>query len=135
VYAKDSGNFEHDESPLTRKVKSFHYMLSLNERGDIVGGHYYRDSARIDFLWVPLCPKQSGERGNEAGNPHVDVAKVMAIWRQSVPKETRRQWLIVDPAEEDRAVEIPDPTRILPRNIRIVPPSITTASRDDDGAS
>lgn len=132
VYAKDSEDSEHDESPDIRRVKSFHYMLNLNERGDIVGGYYFRDSDKIDFLWVPLCPKRSGEKGNEAGNPYIDVDKVLAIWRKSVSRETRRQWLIVDPAEEDRAVEVSDPTRILPRNIKIVPPTLTADSLDGD---
>jgi hypothetical protein len=132
AYAKDTEDFEHEESPEIRRTKSFHYMLNLNERGDIVGGYYFRDSDRIDFLWIPLSPKQSGDEGNEAGNPHVDVAKVLAIWRKSVPRETRRQWLIADPYEEDRAVVVPDPTRVLPRNIKIVPRAMTADARDGE---
>ena len=129
-YAKDTEDREYDKSPRDHKSKSFHYMLQLDARGDIVGGYYYRDSDRIDFVWVPWKPKKSGEAGNERGNPYVDVSQVMEIWRKSVSREVRRRWLIVDLAEEDRAVEVADPSRILPRNIRIVPPERTADSTD-----
>lgn len=120
-YAKDTDDREHNRSPRLHKQKSFHYMLELNGEGEIVGGYYYNDSERIDFVWVPLDPKQSGEEGNERGNPHIDVAQVMEIWRQSVPREVRRRWLTVDPFARDRTVEVSDPTKLLPRGIRIVP--------------
>ncbi len=125
LYAKDSEDREFDKSPRMHKMKSLHYMLHLDDRGNIVGGYYFGDSDRIDFVWVPLQPKQPGEKGNEAGNPHLDITEVMDIWRQSVPRAARRKWLIVDLADKDRAVEVEDPSRILPRNIRIVPPSRT----------
>ncbi len=130
LFAKDTADQEYDQSPRKQAQKSFHYMLELNTRGDIVGGYYFGDSDRIDFVWVPMSPKQSGEEGNEGGNPHVDVSKVMEIWRQSVSRDVRRQWLIVDPTEQDRAVEVADPTRILPRNIRIVPSTRTAEAND-----
>lgn len=37
------------------------------------------NSARIDMLWVPLRPKAAGEKGNERGNPHIDIDEVLAI--------------------------------------------------------
>ncbi len=131
VYAKDSEDDEYDESPHIRGVKSFHYMLHLNSRGEIVGGYYFNDSDRIDFVWIPLSPKGPGRQGNEAGNPHLDVEKVLTIWRKSVSTETRRKWLIIDPVEQDRAVEVDDPNEILPRNIRIVPAARTARATDD----
>lgn len=132
MFARDSEDREFDKSPRLHGMKSFHYMLNLNPRGDIVGGYYFDDSDRIDFVWVPLRPKPSGEKGNENGNPHVDVAKVLAIWRKSVSRVDRRQWLIVDLGEEDRAVEVADPSRILPRNIRIVPATRTRIAETTD---
>lgn len=127
-YAKDSVDREYDKSPELRKGKSFHYALELNARDEIVGGYYYRDSDRIDFVWVPLKPKPSGEDGNDRGCPHLDVDTVLAIWRQSVPVQLRRSWMIVDPAHKDRSLVVPDPSRMLPRNIRIVPPAIPLQS-------
>jgi hypothetical protein len=138
-YVKDSVDREFDKSPKLRKTKSFHYGLELNGRGEIVGGYYYNDSDRIDFVWVPLKPKRSGEPGNEQGNPHLDVDKVLAIWRQSVPVHQRRMWMIVDPADKDRSLVVPDPSRMLPRRIRIVPPPIPleaiVTSQDVQGSS
>ena len=133
-YAKDTEDREFDKSPPVRKIMKFHYMLNLNDRGEIVGGYYFDDSALIDFVWVPLSPRASGDEGNENGNPHIDVEKILAIWRKSVPTEARRQWLIVDPTKKDRVVEVADPTRLLPRNIRIVPP-IHTANRETSEAT
>jgi hypothetical protein len=75
--------------------------LDLNSRGEITGGVFYQNSARIDMLWIPLHPKPSGQPGHERGNPHIDVETILGIWRDSVPEETRRTWLIADPAAED----------------------------------
>ena len=105
-------------------------MLHLDARGDIVGGYYFGDSDRIDFVWVPLSPKQAGEEGNEIGNPYLDVSQVLNLWRKSVPRNERRQWVIVDLAEKDRAVEVADPSRIIPLRVRIVPPARTAESTD-----
>lgn len=121
MHVKDSEDQEYDVSPEIHAMKSFHYMLQLNSRGEIIGGEYFRDSDKIDFIWIPLQPKAAGEPGNEGGNPHLDVAKVLSIWRRSVSKEARRNWLVVDPLPEDRVVEVADPLAILPQNIRIVP--------------
>ncbi len=106
TYARETQG-EYQRSPRIHRVKYFHYRLDLNEQGEIVGGEYYSDSSRIDMLWVPLRPKASGQPGHERGNPYIDVETILAIWRDSVPAETRRQWLIVDPAEKDR---LADPT-------------------------
>jgi hypothetical protein len=104
-YAKDSRG-EYQQSPRIKYVKYFHYVLDLNASGEIVGGQFYRDSSLIDMLWVPLQPKQGGTPGNERGNPYVDVDRVLAIWRASVPQDVRNQWLVVDPPKEDRLANI-----------------------------
>lgn len=98
---------EMNKSPRLNQTTYFHYALTLNERGEIIGGRYYGDGARIDMLWTPLKPIQGGQKGNERGNPHVNVKEVLAIWRDSVPKELRDKWLNIDPTDEDR-VELPE---------------------------
>ncbi len=100
AYAKDS-NGEWDESPRIKRVKYFHYILDLDTRGRIVGGYFLRDSNMIDMLWVPLRPKLSGQKGNESGNPYVNVDTVLSIWRESVPEDTRSKWATVDAASPD----------------------------------
>ncbi len=104
VYAT-STNYEMQRSPRWSKQMYFHYALGLDEEGRITGGGYYGDSARIDMLWAPLNPVQAGEKGNERGNPHIDVKEVLAIWRESVPEELRKKWWNIDPADEDRILE------------------------------
>ena len=54
------------------------------------------------MLWMPLRPKSGGEKGNERGNPHINIDEVLAIWRESVPAELRSAWTHVDPALQDR---------------------------------
>jgi hypothetical protein len=93
---------EFDESPRNRQEKYFHYTLDLNDKGEITGGTYLSDSDQIDMLWAPLNPVQGGKKGNELGNPYLDVKEVLAIWRESVPAEIRNKWLNIDPAEIDR---------------------------------
>ncbi|MDA1052430.1 MAG: hypothetical protein O3C40_18380 [Planctomycetota bacterium] len=106
AYAKDTrGEFQ--ESPLNKAQKYFHYYLNLDGEGNIVGGNFYRDSSRIDMLWIPLSPKESGQPGHERGNPHIKVDTILSIWRDSVPEETRKQWLVIDQPEADRVKEIP----------------------------
>jgi hypothetical protein len=97
-------NREYNKGPKVHRKMSFHYLLNLNEQGDVTGGRYYGDSQRIDMLWTPLRPAQGGEEGNERGNPHVDVKEVLAIWRESVDKELRDQWLNINPTAEDRVI-------------------------------
>lgn len=93
------------KSPRESETKYFHYSLTLDDDGQVVGGRYYGDSARIDMLWTPLQPVQGGQKENELGNPHVDVKEVLAIWRESVSPELRSKWLNIDPPEEDRIEE------------------------------
>jgi len=104
AYAKSS-NSEYDQSPHIEAIMYFHYVLDLNEQGEITGGEYYGDSARVDMLWSPQKPVQGGEKGNEMGNPHVNVKEVLAMWRESVPEDLRGKWFNIDPTDEDRIVE------------------------------
>jgi hypothetical protein len=104
AYAKSS-NSEYNQSPRLKAIKYFHYILDMNEEGEITGGEYYRDSARVDMLWTPQKPVQGGEEGNKLGNPHVDVKEVLAIWRESVPEDVRSKWFNIDPTDEDRILE------------------------------
>jgi len=112
-YAKDSRG-EYQRSPRIEYRKFFNYALELDADGDIVGGYFYRGSSMIDLLWVPVRPKQSGKQGNERGNPHVDVDQVLAIWRASVPQETRKKWPVIDPPKEDRFVKFAGYTALVP---------------------
>jgi hypothetical protein len=104
VHYTKSTNREYHRSRHIKALMGFHYMLHLNDAGEIVGGQYYRDSAQLDMLWTPLQPVQGGEEGNKRGNPYVDVDEVLAIWRESVPEDLRLAWLNIDPTEEDRVV-------------------------------
>jgi hypothetical protein len=99
---------EFDQSQHLHRVKYFHYMLQLDDQGRITGGSYFPDSDRIDMLWVPLHAVASGQEGNEKGNPHVDVAEVLSMWRESVPEEIRNQWLNIDPLPEDAVPDAED---------------------------
>lgn len=113
-----STNREYERSPRMKQVKSFHYLLNLDDEGKVVGGRYFSDSSRLDMLWAPLKPAPGGQAGNERGNPHVDVNEVLAIWRESVPKDLRKKWVNIDPTEEDRQTadshEAPDREASLP---------------------
>jgi hypothetical protein len=113
AYAKDS-NGEYQESPRIQRIKYFHYTLTLDRNGKIVGGQFHNDSARIDFLWIPIRPKPSRAKGNEMGNPYVSVDRVLAIWRASVPKEEREKWLVIDPHPADRVLQVADVETLLP---------------------
>ena len=98
-------NREMDKSPEKyHRQMYFHYVLELNQDGEIRGGRYYGDSMQIDMLWAPLKPAQGGEERNKRGNPHLNIKEVLAIWRESVPEELRKQWLNIDPTEEDRVL-------------------------------
>jgi hypothetical protein len=101
----DASPREYDRAPHRRRTMYFHYMLNLDDDGKVVGGNYMGGN-QVDMLWAPLKPIQGGEKGNEIGNPHLDVKQVLAIWRDSVPAEKRAKWFNIDPTEEDR---IPDP--------------------------
>lgn len=92
-----NSNVEYQESPRLPRIKYFNYHLYLGNDSKILGGYYHRGSSQIDMLWVPLSPKDPGKKGNERGNPHVDIDTVLALWRQSVPEELRDDWAIIDP--------------------------------------
>jgi hypothetical protein len=96
TYAYNS-NREYAESPRITKTMNFHYGLDLDDKGNVVGGVYYRGSSQIDMLWAALHPSQGGEEGNERGNPHISVQEVMSIWRDSVPSSLREKWLNIHP--------------------------------------
>ncbi len=103
-YAKFSES-EQQQSPRLSKTRYFHYALDLNAAGEIVGGYYYRDSSRIDLLWIPRAPVQGGEEDNKRGNPHVDVNEVVALWRASVPQDLVSQWVMVNDRPEQPTAE------------------------------
>ncbi len=105
-----STNQEYSRSPRLKRIKSFHYLLDLDEEGKVTGGRYLSDSERIDMLWTPLTPAPGGEEGNERGNPHVDVNEVFAIWRESVPPELRKEWVNIDAQEPAEEVAEPQET-------------------------
>lgn len=81
-----------------------HYQLTLDDDGKIVGGAYYTDSKKVDFFWVPLSPVQGGRHGNEQGNPHLDIKKVMDLWSESVPAQIRRHWNAFSPRDQGTRV-------------------------------
>lgn len=95
---------EYQKGPRTTQLIYFHYSLDLDKDGIITAGRYYGDTQMVDMLWTPLKPVQGGQKGNERGNPHMDIKEVLAIWRESVSEKTRQQWLNVDPTDEDRVV-------------------------------
>lgn len=97
----NSVDSEYEEAPKRYKFMYFHYYLDLDATGRIVGGGYYRDSERIDLVWVPLQPAQGGTAGNKEGNPYMNVHEVLSLWRDSVPKEDRDQWYNINPWPED----------------------------------
>ena len=98
-------NREMDKAPEKyHRQMYFHYVLELENDGTIRGGRFYGDSMQIDMLWAPLKPEQGGKERNKRGNPHLDVKEVLAIWRESVPEDLRKQWLNIDPTEEDRVL-------------------------------
>ena len=95
-------NQEYDVAPINYRYLYFHYTLDLDGEGNVTGGTYHYDSNRLDMLWVPLMPTPGGEEGNEAGNPHMDIKEVLAMWRESASEERQQKWFTIDPAEEDR---------------------------------
>lgn len=101
----------------------FHYVVDTNEDNEITGGRYYGDSQQVDMLWTPLKPIPGGEKGNERGNPHVDIKEVLAIWRESVPETIRKQWLNVDPTEEDRILPAGEEAKPAEKTASTTPPA------------
>lgn len=101
----NSTNREYDVAPKRVQFLYLHYYLELDEDGRITEGNYYRDSNRIDLLWVPLQPTPGGEAGNKEGNRYLDVKEVLSIWRDSVPKQYRNQWYNINPYPDDAIVD------------------------------
>ncbi len=87
------------------RMLQLHYMLELNNDGEIIGGEYFPRSKRIDIAWVAKKPTQGGTKGNESGNPHLNAKAVLSIWRDSVPEDVRTEWYNIDPTREDGVVE------------------------------
>jgi len=134
----NSSNGEYQQSPRLKRVKYFHYMLSLNDAGEIVGGYYFTDSTRIDMLWIPVSPKQGTQEGNERGNPHVDVNQVLAIWRESVPKADRETWTIIDASPLDRLfanAEIDGLKPLTEFTVTVAKPVVEDQSTDGDATT
>ncbi len=113
AYAKDT-NGEYNESPRNRRVKYFHYTLTLNQAGEINGGYFHRDSNVIDLLWIPVNPKQGGHEDNARGNPYVNVKEVLAIWRASVDEDMRKKWPVIDLAPEDQILDVSTIESLVP---------------------
>jgi hypothetical protein len=131
----NSSNGEFQQSPRLKRIKYFHYMLSLNNAGEIVGGYYFNDSTRIDMLWIPVSPKQGRQSGNERGNPYVDVDKVLAIWRASVSEADRETWTIIDASPQDRLfanAEIDGLKPLTDFTVTVAKPVVENQSTDDD---
>jgi hypothetical protein len=128
---------EYVKSTGDNRTMYFHYALSLNDEGEITGGRYYGDSARIDMLWAPLKPVQGGKKGNERGNPHLDVDEVLAIWRESVPDDVRGKWLNIDPTEEDRILSDEEKAELAAEQAAAsaAPDATATVSADSPSAS
>ncbi len=122
AYAKDSRG-ETDDSSHIQKIRYFHYSLELDDDGNMVGGRWHHDTGSIDFFWIPLRPKPSRQPGHERGNPHVDVDRVLAIWRESVPEDVRKKWLVVDPAPADRVLDAAGVESLVPLQVPITPQS------------
>jgi hypothetical protein len=90
---------EQNVAPQKAKNLYFHYALQLDKEGKIVGGVYCYDSNQIDFLWIPLPATQGGTKGNQQGNPYLDLDEVLAIWRESVSDEAVEGWVNIDSGE------------------------------------
>jgi hypothetical protein len=134
-YLKDTDSGEFQESPKILRMKYFHYMLTLNSNGEIIGGRFYPDSAVIDMLWVPMQPKQGRQPGNEAGNPYLSVREVLAIWRDSVPDDLRQKWVVVDPTREDRELVVDDEELMIPAGYAVRRVEATIAEADQPADS
>jgi hypothetical protein len=101
---------EYNKAPKNEQQMYFHYSLTLDDDGNIVGGNYYRDSNQIEFLWLSQRPSQGGTKTNKRGNPHLDLDQVLALWRDSVEDKATENWVNVDlvppPAPKQREPEV-----------------------------
>lgn len=126
---------EYDKGPDQSQTMYFHYALDLDEQGQITGGHYYGDSARIDMLWAPLQPVQGGKKGNERGNPHLDAKEILAIWRESVSEDIRNKWLNIDPTDEDRILSDEEKAQLAAEKEAAAADKAATTAAAGDGES
>jgi len=109
-------NREQDKAPQNARTKYFHYLLDLDADGRIVGGYYFRDSSQIDLLWVARFPLPGGQEGNKQGNPHLEVAEVLELWRASVDPELVDKWVNVEPVAKPRTAIVqttPSPDAVV----------------------
>lgn len=65
--------------------KSFHYVLSVDSKGSIIDGRWFKESEKDhpDFIWIAL-EAQKGDGTRFFGNPFVDPTEVLKIWADSV---------------------------------------------------
>ncbi len=137
AYIRDTSR-EYDKAPKNYDVKHFHYVLNLDHSGRIIGGRFLRGSSLIAMLWLPLQPKQAGQPGNRAGNPHISARRILAIWRASVPAEERQRWVVVDPPDEDRYVSVDHSPKLMPVGYTVRPsaspesPQVSRATEEED---
>jgi hypothetical protein len=122
----DKAPRKEDNSPQRTRSYNFHYVLTLNGKGEITGGYYLGDSKQVDILWVPLHPVNGRQPGNKRGSPYIDVKEVLAIWRASVPAELRNKWLNVDPTEEDRIPDAAEKMKAVVTGTKATPPAAKT---------
>lgn len=70
---------------LITKEMDLHYVLELNDLGEILGGEWAGAQSRKyhpDFVWIPFDPAvPNGTR--YMGNPHVDSQEVIKMWAES----------------------------------------------------
>jgi len=94
-------NGEFHQAPDNRYIKYFHYMLTLDNKGEITGGYYLYNSSQVDMLWLPVAPFQGGKKGNERGNTYLNKDEVIAIWRDSVDDEDIEGWVNLEDARTE----------------------------------
>jgi hypothetical protein len=99
---------EYDKAPKNQQSMYFHYALTLDKDGNIIGGNYYRDSNQIDFLWISGTPTQGGTAGNKLGNPYLRLNRVLALWKASVDDKATEKWVNVNLVPSPAATEPAD---------------------------
>ncbi len=90
-----------------KQPMTLQYTLALDGDGKIVGGR--AQSSAGHFLWIPLYAVQGREDGSVAGNPYVDVRKVIALARASALSGVQKKYdeatigPRIDPTIKERA--------------------------------
>jgi hypothetical protein len=78
---------------LITKEMDLHYVLELNDGGEILGGEWAGSQSRKyhpDFIWIPFEPTQpNGTRF--MGNPHVNAQEVIKLWAESAGFDPNQQ--------------------------------------------